>query len=131
MEPVKEYYFVGGTPMRATHTRNTKVLTESMKDNRTGRCPKRTTPVTEVQHVVTEVAARQRRSSQQTRMRTCTVGRRMKKKPEGVREIGHWDLDTRATNEIVARHVPNGTRDRNGGEKQESSFVTVKRGKYL
>ena len=53
----KEYDFVGGTPMRATHTRNTKVLTESMKDNRTGRCPKRTTPVTEVQHVVTEAAA--------------------------------------------------------------------------
>ena len=91
-----------------------------MKDNRTGRCPKRTTPATEVQHVVTEVAAQH-----------VNAPTDLKKKPEGVREIGHWDLDTRATNEIAARHVPNGTRDRNGGEKQECSFVTVKSGKYL
>ena len=55
--------------MRATHTRNTKIRVESRnaqsmkkvrvllsgKNNRTGRCPKRTTHVTEVQHVVTEV----------------------------------------------------------------------------
>ena len=62
--------------------KNVRVLL-SGKNNRTGRCPKRTIQVTEVQHVVTKIAAQHDNGggSRQNTMRTCTDRRRMKKNP--------------------------------------------------
>ena len=47
---------VGPESRNAQSMKNVRVL-HSGKNNRTGKCPKRTTQVIEVQHVVTEVAA--------------------------------------------------------------------------